>query len=104
MVKKTTIDMLTQDNVSIKKQNYVVQEGEEYAIGDTWRKAYANTLKGRIALQEEMSVAIVGEVYIVWGNIPTMEEVPETEVDNSIQPPNIEERIAALEEVLMMII
>ncbi|MBU5425023.1 hypothetical protein KQI41_01255 [Tissierella pigra] len=74
MIEKITLDMLTQDSVSVKKQQYVVQEGKEYAIGDIWRRAYVNSLQGRQQIQEEVTEPYKSVVLLMWGDNPTIVE------------------------------
>lgn len=75
MVEKITIDMLTADSVSIKKQNYAVINGVEYAIGEPWRRAYVNSTSGRAQLQAEVTEPYLTSILGVWGDIPTVVEV-----------------------------
>lgn len=73
MEEKITLDMLTQNGVSIKKQKYTVIDGVEYAIGDIWRKAYANSERGRTELQKELDDKYVNAIFAVWGDTTTIE-------------------------------
>lgn len=43
---KTTLDMLTSDSVSLKKETFVLFDGKEMLV-DTWRRAYINSPSGR---------------------------------------------------------
>lgn len=74
MIEKVTLDMLTQDSVSVKKQTYVVQDGKEYAIGEPWRRAYVNSTQGRIQLQSEVAEPYRSVVMLMWGDTPTVTE------------------------------
>lgn len=74
MIEKITIDMLTADSVSIKKQNYVVVNGTEYAIEEPWRRAYVNSTSGRTQLQAEVSEPYLSSILGVWGDTPTVVE------------------------------
>lgn len=74
MIEKTTLDMLTQDSVSLKKQQYIVQDGKEYTIGDPWRRAYVNSTQGRAQVQAEVPEPYRTAIFAVWGDMPTMEE------------------------------
>lgn len=74
MVKKITLDMLTQDSVSLKKQNHTVVDGKEYPIGEPWRRAYVNSIQGRQQLQAEVSEPHLSAIMAVWGATPTVTE------------------------------
>ena len=74
MIEKITLDMLTQDSVSVKTQNYVVVEGIEYPIGQPHRRAYVNSIRGRQAVDEELPEAQKNAIFAVWGNEPTVVE------------------------------
>ena len=74
MVQKIIIDMLNQDSVSIKKQKYIVVDGQEYAIGESWRRAYINSEKGRQQVQEEVPKPYRLAIFAVWGDTPTVTE------------------------------
>jgi len=71
---KTIIEMLTQDSVSIKKQKYIVVDGQEYAVGEPWRRAYINSEKGREQVQTEVPEPYLSAIFAVWGDTPTVTE------------------------------
>ena len=71
---KTIIEMLTQDSVSIKKQKYIVVDGQEYAVGEPWRRAYINSEKGREQVQTEVPEPYLSAIMTVWGDTPTVTE------------------------------
>ena len=71
---KTIIEMLTQDSVSIKKQKYIVVDGQEYAVGEPWRRAYINSEKGREQVQTEVPEPHLSVIMTVWGDTPTVTE------------------------------
>jgi len=71
---KTIIEMLTQDSVSIKKQKYIVADGQEYAVGEPWRRAYINSEKGREQVQTEVPEPYLSAIMTVWGDTPTVTE------------------------------
>ena len=77
MVKKITLDMLTADSVSIKKQQYTVVDGKEYPIGEPWRRAYVNSIQGRVQVQAEVPEPYQSAIFAVWGNAPTVPDNPE---------------------------
>lgn len=72
MIEKYTLDMLTQDSVSVKKQTYIEYMGQQYPIGEPWRRAYANSEKGRQQIVDELPQAQVNAIMAVWGDTPTM--------------------------------
>jgi hypothetical protein len=74
MVEKITLDLLTVDSVSVKKQQYTVVDGQEYAIGQPHRKAYVNSVRGRAEVMSELPGAQKNAIFAVWGNAPTVEE------------------------------
>ena len=77
MIEKITLDMLTQDSVSLKKQNHTVVDGKEYPIGEPWRRAYANSERGRAQVQAEVPEPYRSAIFAVWGDTPTVEEPSE---------------------------
>lgn len=74
MIEKITLDMLTQDSVSVKRQRYAVVDGEEYPIGQPHRKAYINSERGRTEIQNELEEPYLSAVMAVWGEQPTVVE------------------------------
>ena len=74
MNEKITLDDLTNDSVSLKKQQYTVVDGKEYPIGEPWRRAYVNSVKGRAQVQEEVSEPYKSAIMAVWGDNPTVTE------------------------------
>ena len=74
MNEKITLDILTQDSVSIKKQQYIDYNGQQYPIGEPWRRAYANSVSGRLQVQNEVVEPYKTIIFMMWGNEPTIEE------------------------------
>jgi len=74
MIEKITLDMLTENSVSIKKQKYIVQDGTEYLIGQPWRRAYVNSEKGRQRIEEEVPEPYRSAIFAVWGDEPTVSD------------------------------
>ena len=72
MNEKITLDTLTADSVSLKKQQYTVVEGKEYPIGQPWRRAYVNSVNGRAQVQAEVTEPYKTAIFAVWGNAPTV--------------------------------
>ena len=75
MIEKYTLDMLNQDNVSVKKQTYIDYMGQQYPIGEPWRRAYVNSEQGRQQVIDELPQAQVNAIMAVWGDTPTVTEV-----------------------------
>lgn len=74
MNEKYTLDMLTRDSVSVKKQQYVIMDDKEYPVGQPWRRAYINSEKGRQQVQEEVPSPYKEAIFSVWGDTPTVNE------------------------------
>lgn len=74
MNEKIYLDMLTQDSVSLRKQQYTTIDGIEYPIGSPWRRAYVNSTQGRAAVQTEVSEPYKTAIFAVWGTTPTVME------------------------------
>lgn len=74
MIEKITLDTLTKNSVSIKKQNYINQNGVEYAIGEIWRKAYVNSIRGRQEVESEVEEPYKAVIFMMWGDTPTVTE------------------------------
>jgi hypothetical protein len=74
MLEKITLDMLTVDSVSVKKQNFTVIESKEYPIGEPWRRAYVNSISGRAAVQAEIAEPYKSVILMMWGDVPTVNE------------------------------
>lgn len=77
MLEKIIIDNLTENGVSIKKQQYIVYDKKEYAIGEIVTKAYANSIRGRQLLIEEVTEPYKTIIFMIWGDVPTVTEVTE---------------------------
>ena len=77
MIERITLDMLTQDSVSLKKQQYATVDGKEYPIGEPWRRAYINSVQGRIQVQSEVTEPYLSAIMAVWGETPTVTEPTE---------------------------
>ena len=74
MTEKITLDMLTQDSVSLKKQQYTTVDGIEYPIGQPHRKAYVNSVQGRAKVEAEVVEPYKTAIFAVWGDVPTVTE------------------------------
>ena len=74
MIEKYTLDNLNQDSVSVKKQTYIDYMGQQYPIGEIWRRAYVNSVQGREQIVAELPQAQVTAIMAVWGDAPTVAE------------------------------
>jgi len=74
MIEKITLDMLTQDSVSLKRQQYIVQDGKEYAVGEPWRRAYINSVNGRRQVENEVPEPYKSAILSIWGDSQTVDE------------------------------
>lgn len=72
VIEKITLDMLTPESVSVKKQQYVEVNGTEYPIGDPWRRAYVNSTSGRQEVQDEVQEPYRSAIFAVWGDTSTV--------------------------------
>lgn len=72
MIEKIILDMLTQDSVSVIRQNYIDYSGQLYPIGQPHRKAYVNDANGRIEVQNEIPIVQQNAIFAVWGETPTL--------------------------------
>ena len=70
MEEKIILDMLTQTSVSICKQRFVVVDGNEYPVGDPWRRAYVNSSQEREQVQHEVSEPYRSVILLMWGDTP----------------------------------
>jgi len=77
MIEKITLDMLTKDGVSLKKQQYTMVDSKEYPIGQPWRRAYVNSAQGRTHVQAEVAEPYKSAIFAVWGDTPTVTEPAE---------------------------
>lgn len=69
-----TIDELTKNSVSVKREKVIEVEGIEYRLPNPTRKAYVNSINGRIELETELIEPYITSVLTVWGNEPTVNE------------------------------
>ena len=71
---RKTVDMLTNDSVSILTQKFISIDGVETQVGENHRAAYVNSVIGRQTIEEEQPKEIVGAVMAIWGANPTIED------------------------------
>lgn len=75
MEEKIILDMLAQDSVSVKKQQYTTIDGIEYLIKEPYRKAYVNSANDRIRIQSEVKEPYLSAIMAMWGTTPTITEI-----------------------------
>lgn len=74
LTEKITLDMLTQDSVSVLRQRFLNVSGTEMQVGENVRNAYVNSTSGRKNLKEALPDEYYNAVLAVWGDIPTVTE------------------------------
>lgn len=74
MPEKIILDVLTQDNASVRKQQYIKQGDKEYTLGKPCRRAYVNSTSGREEVQNELPLAQQNAIFSAWGDTPTVTE------------------------------
>ncbi len=72
MIEIITLDILTQDSVSLKKQKYIVQNDIKYTVGQPWKRGYMNSTQGREQVQTEVPEPYRSAIFTVWGDTPTV--------------------------------
>ena len=74
---KITLDMLTNDSVSVLKQQYITVDGADVKVGENVRNAYMNTQTERELLKSELPEEFYNAVIAVWGDTPIVAEPSE---------------------------
>lgn len=74
MQEKITLDMLTQNGASLKKQNFATVDSTEYPVGEPWRRAYVNSVSGRTAVENEVAEPYKTAIFSKWGDTPTVDD------------------------------
>ena len=69
---KITLDMLTQDSVSVLRQKFIDIDGVQTQVGNNIRNAYVNDENGRAILAEILPNDYYNAVIAVWGETPTI--------------------------------
>ena len=69
---KITLDMLTQNSVSVLRQNFIELNGVETQVGGNIRNAYENDETGREILRSTLPEEYYNAVIAVWGDLPTV--------------------------------
>jgi len=76
MIEKLILDELYEDGVSVRREKYIEIEGKLYTIGAPCRRAYVNSISGRKDVKEEVPHPQQDAIFIIWGDTPTIEEIP----------------------------
>jgi hypothetical protein len=95
VIERYTLDMLTPNSVSIKKQQHVEINGVEYPIGEPWRRAYVNSPSGRQEVQDEVPEPYRSAIFAVWGDEPIVPDPIEPIPEQDAGPENEEGEGAA---------
>ena len=74
MYQKITLDALDEEGVSVKTQQFIEQDGVEYALGSPHRCAYVNSERGRSEITTALEEPYLSAVMAVWGDVPTVTE------------------------------
>ena len=73
-IKIITLDMLTQESVSVVTENKFEFNGNIFSSGEIHRKAYANSVNGRNELMHELQEPYLNSVLAMWGNTARIKE------------------------------
>lgn len=71
---RKTVDMLTEDSVSILTQKFINIDGVDTQVGENHRAAYINSEGGRNVLAQEQPKDVVSAVMAIWVPDPTIED------------------------------
>ena len=74
---KITLDMLTQDSVSVLKQQFLILNNTEMQVGGNIRNTYANSIGGRKLIKSILPNEYYNAVIAVWGDTPSVVESEE---------------------------
>ena len=74
ITEKITLDMLTQDSVSVLRQKFIEIDGVQTQVGGNIRNAYMNDENGRAELEEILPEEYYNAVIAVWGNTSVTEQ------------------------------
>ena len=66
ITEKITLDMLTQDSVSVLRQKFIEIDGVQTQVGNNIRNAYMNDENGRQILGEILPEEYYNAVMTVW--------------------------------------
>ena len=68
MIEKYTIDQLTNNSVSVKKEIFMVEDGQEIPVGNPHRKTYENNAAGRQLVIDELPEPQKNAIFAIWGD------------------------------------
>ena len=71
---KITLDMLTQDSISVLKQQFLILNDSEMQVGGNVRNTYVNSISGRKLIKSILPDEYYNAVIAVWGDTPTVDE------------------------------
>ena len=74
---KIILDMLTNNSVSVLKQQYITVDGTDIRVGENVRNAFMNTQTERELLKAKLPEEFYNAVIAVWGDTPTIAEPAE---------------------------
>lgn len=74
MIEKYTLDNLNKDSVSVAKQQYINYDGQQYPIGDIWRRGYVNNTNGREQVITDLPQEQQNAIFSIWGDTPTVSD------------------------------
>lgn len=72
IIEEKIVDMLTKDSVSILTQKFVELDGVKSQVGENHRRAFINSIDGRMELQNAEEEQIVNVVFSMWGDTPSV--------------------------------
>ncbi len=64
---KITLDMLTNDSVSVLRQKFITIDDTDVQVGDNVRNAYMNCEEDRKILKAQLSAEYYNAIIAVWG-------------------------------------
>ena len=79
------LDFLTENGVSVLKQTFANINGENLQIGQNRRTAYSNSPKGRVDIINNLDEKYINAIFAIWGDVPTVEDLPESLFNNTVE-------------------
>ena len=71
---KISLDVLNENSVTVKTQQYIEVDGKALHVGELHAKAYINSERGRAELAEDVPEPYLSAVLAVWGEEPKVKE------------------------------
>ena len=71
---KISLDVLNENSVTVKTQQYIEVDGKALHVGELHAKAYMNSERGREELAEDVPESYLSAVLSVWEGEPTVDE------------------------------